>query len=127
MPLSGVLAVPCVVLAALLPLAACAGTAVAPPVTRVVELPAPEQEPPPEARGAAAASACPPDTLAEKGQCVRVVASPEIPAWEPPHGPLDPCATWTSDKGMVNCDWENEDLPVDAGAVTPSRRRPAAR
>jgi hypothetical protein len=127
MPPSGVLAVPCAVLAATLPLAACRGATVAAPVTRIVELPALDQEPPPEAHGAATSAACPPDTVAEKGDCVRVVASPEIPAWEPPHGPLDPCATWTSDRALVNCDWENAELPPDAGAATPSRKTRGSR
>jgi hypothetical protein len=81
-----------------------------------VDLPAPEDEAPAaETEQAKALSACPPDTVAEKGVCVRVVASPEIQAWEPPRGHLDPCGTWTSEKGLVDCDPKNEDAPADAG------------
>jgi hypothetical protein len=103
-------------LAALLGASACSGAVVAAPVTRVVTLPAPDDDslvadPDPSHPVAA----CPPDTVAEKDHCVRVVASPEIQAWAPPPGHLDPCATWTSDKGMVDCDPKNEDPPVDAG------------
>jgi hypothetical protein len=89
---------------------------VAAPATFVVEVPAPEEDRPsaPTATSLADASPCPPDSLAERGACVRVVASPEIPTWRPPGGHGDPCATWTSEKGLVDCDWKNE-LPSDAG------------
>jgi hypothetical protein len=104
------------VLAAALAVAACGGAVVATPVTYIVDLPAPQDDAPlAEPEPANAPSRCPPDTLAEKGTCVRVVASPEIPAWEAPRGHGDPCALWTSDKGLVNCDPENENLPADAG------------
>jgi hypothetical protein len=95
--------------------AACGGAGVVSvPVVEVhvVEVPAPREE-----ASSAPAPACPPDTLAENGVCVRVVASPEIPAWEAPHGHGDPCATWTSEKGLWDCDAKNEDAArADAGA-----------
>jgi hypothetical protein len=93
-----------------------AGSGVGAPVAMTVDLPRPGEDlpPPPSASSAAAGPACPPDTLAENGQCVRVVASPEIPTWHPPAGHGDPCSTWTSDKGLVDCDWKNE-LPADGG------------
>ena len=102
-------------LAALLPVIACGSAARSAPATAtyVVDVPLPhdgELPPDPEHAGTDP-SACPADTLAENGVCVRVVASPEIPAWEPPRGHGDPCATWTSGKGLVDCDWKNEDLP----------------
>lgn len=104
------------VLASLVTAAACGGVVASAPVAHIVEIPAPEDDPPaavaPEVH---AAAACPPDTVAEKDHCVRVVASPEIPAWEAPRGHGDPCATWTSDKGLVDCDPKNEDPPADAG------------
>lgn len=104
------------VLAAALAVAACGGAVATAPVTYIVDLPAPQDDPPTaEPEHANAPARCPPDTLAEKGTCVRVVASPEIPAWEAPRGHGDPCALWTSDKGLVNCDPKNEDPPEDAG------------
>ena len=75
----------------------------------VVVLPGPEDE------VHVAAATCPPDTLSERGgMCVRVLPSPEIPAWQAPAGHLDPCATWTSERGLVGCDPANEDAR-DAG------------
>jgi len=104
------------VLALLVAAMACGGAVVPAPQTYTVVLPAPVDDPPlAEAEAAKAVPGCPADTLAEKGVCVRVVASPEIPAWEPPRGHGDPCATWTSEKGLVDCDPKNEDTPVDAG------------
>jgi hypothetical protein len=98
---------------------ACRTAVVQAPVaaTYVVVVPAPQDEAPPAAQAheAALASACPADTLAERGVCVRVVASPEIPAWEPAHGAGDPCSTWTGPDGLVDCDWRNGE-PPDAGA-----------
>jgi hypothetical protein len=98
--------------------AACGGAAatVTAPATFVVDVPAPQDDvlPATPSASSAAASSCPPDAVPEKGACVRVVASPEIPAWKPPVGHGDPCATWTSEKGLVDCDWKNE-LPADSG------------
>jgi hypothetical protein len=106
-----------------------AGTAKAP--LAVVTLPAPGAEPVEASRpavSAAPASSCPPDTMEERiddqDVCVRVVASPEIPAWRPPGGHLDPCATWTSEKGLVECNPDNEHAPPAASARRP---RAAAR
>ena len=85
----------------------------APVATRVVVIPASEDE----VAGipsVSPAAICPPDAFAEQGRCVRVVASPEIPAWTAPSGHLDPCATWTSDKGIYDCDPSKEN-PGDAG------------
>lgn len=119
MPVAGPIPVSRLALALVLaPLiaAACGGGVASAPATYIVDLPAPKDEPPPGATEPANAfAACPPDTLAERGVCVRVVASPEIQAWQPPPGHLDPCATWTSETGLVNCDPGNEDVPADAG------------
>lgn len=105
-----------VVLCPLLAAVACGGAVVSAPATYTVVLPAPEDEAPAaDLEHGPPPAACPPDTVAEKGHCVRVVASPEIQAWEPPRGHGDPCATWTSEKGLVDCDPKNEDPPVDAG------------
>lgn len=105
-----------VVLCPLLAAVACGGAVVAAPATYIVNIPAPQDEAPAvELDSVPPPAACPPDTVAEKGHCVRVVASPEIQAWEPPRGHGDPCATWTSEKGLVDCDPKNEDPPVDAG------------
>jgi hypothetical protein len=111
-------------------LAACGGgseLAKGPPA--VVTLPPPGAEPVEASRPTAApvsAASCPPDTTDERiGQqdvCVRVVASPEIPAWQPPGGHLDPCATWTSEKGLVECDPNNELAP----AAAPAGKRPGS-
>jgi hypothetical protein len=111
---------------------ACGGFS--PPVSEpvVVVLPSAADEPPatstslmPVVSGPPLPS-CPAGTLLERGDrvdraglagslvCVRVLPSPEIPAWEPPSGHLDPCATWTSDGGLVDCDPSNES-PRDAG------------
>ena len=86
---------------------ACGGAPAPAPVaaTYVVELPAAREDP---------EAVCPADTVAEHGVCVRVLASPEIPAWEPPRGHGDPCATWTSEKGLFDCDVKNEN-PADGG------------
>lgn len=67
------------------------------------------------------ASTCPPDTIAEHAHCVRVVASPEIPVWTAPSGHLDPCATWTSDKGIYDCDPSKENA-ADGGMIRPRSR-----
>ena len=91
-----------------------AGVVQAPVAARVVVIPAPEDEVVESVPSAAPGPRCPPDTLAEDGRCVRVVASPEIPAWTAPSGHLDPCATWTSDKGIYDCDPRKESAP-DAG------------
>ena len=89
----------------------------------VVTLPPPGAEPVEASRPAvpaAPAASCPPDTMEEKiddqDVCVHVVASPEIPAWRPPGGHLDPCATWTSEKGLVECNPDNEHAPPAASA-----------
>lgn len=84
----------------------------APVAVHVVVIPAPGDE---VAPSAASTPTCPPDTLVERGRCVRVVASPEIPAWTAPSGHLDPCATWTSDKGIYDCDPRKEN-PSDGGS-----------
>ncbi len=86
----------------------------APVAARVVVIPGPEDETVEAVPSAAPASQCPPDSIAEHGRCVRVIGSPEIPAWTAPSGHLDPCATWTSDKGMYDCD-PAEESPSDAG------------
>lgn len=86
----------------------------APVAARVVQIPAPGEEVVEAAASAAPVSPCPPDTFAEHGRCVRVVASPEIPSWAPPSGHLDPCATWTSDEGVYDCDPRRE--TADGGA-----------
>jgi hypothetical protein len=105
---------------ALMPLAlaamACGGVAAPVSAPTVVVIPAPGDEVQ-LARAAAAVppAACPPDTLAQRDVCVRVVPSPEIPSWQAPAGHLDPCATWTSERGLLGCDPANED-PRDAGA-----------
>ena len=100
----------------LLAVGACGGAVAPAPATHIVDIPPPRDEAAVAgSEQAHAASLCPPDTLAERGLCVRVVPSPEIQAWEPPGGHGDPCATWTSEKGLVNCDPQNEDPPVDAG------------
>jgi hypothetical protein len=80
----------------------------APVAARVVVIPTLEDEVVASVPSAAPAPACPPDTLAEHGRCVRVVASPEIPSWTAPSGHLDPCATWTSGKGIYDCDARKE-------------------
>ena len=86
----------------------------------VVDVPPVGDEPQLATPGSAStvAAACPPDTVPEKSVCVRVLASPEIPTWQPPQGHGDPCATWTSEKGLFDCDAKNEDTPAagDAGA-----------
>jgi hypothetical protein len=88
----------------------------------VVTLPAPGAEPVEASRPPPTAipASCPPDTTEEtidhQEVCVRVVASPEIPSWQPPGGHLDPCATWTSEKGLVECDPDNEHAPAAASA-----------
>jgi hypothetical protein len=99
-----------------LALASCGGgppeVVQAPVAAHVVVIPALEDEVVASVPSAAApAPACPPDALAEHGRCVRVVASPEIPAWAAPSGHLDPCATWTSDKGIYDCDPRKESAP----------------
>jgi len=86
----------------------------APVTEHVVVIPALEEEVVVSAPSVAPTSTCPPDTIAEHGRCVRVVASPEIPAWAAPSGHLDPCATWTSDKGIYDCDPSKENAS-DAG------------
>jgi hypothetical protein len=96
-----------------LALASCGGgtpdVVQAPVAEHVVVIPAPEDEVVATVPSAAPASTCPPDSLAERGKCVRVVASPEIPTWTAPSGGhLDPCATWTSDKGVYDCDPRKE-------------------
>ena len=97
-------------------LASCGGGVVQAPVAApVVVIPAPGDEVVPTAPSAAPTPTCPPDALAEHGRCVRVVASPEIPAWTAPSGYLDPCATWTSEKGIYDCDPRKENAP-DGGA-----------
>jgi hypothetical protein len=81
--------------------ASCAGVgapARAPP-TYVVELPPPEDTPPPVPVPAAD---------------VADLVSRDAPRWQPPGGHGDPCATWVTEKGLVDCDAENED-PPDAG------------
>jgi hypothetical protein len=97
--------------------AACtgAGAASPTPTAYVVDLPPPGAEPATTAAPRAEA-ACPPGSSREThgAECVRLVPSPEIPAWKPPTGHLDPCATWTSDRGLINCDPANEE-PADAG------------
>jgi hypothetical protein len=111
--------------ALLLRLVSACGGAAEPAKVRpaVVTLPAPGSEPVEASRPAmppATAASCPPDTMDERidqqDVCVRVVASPEIPAWHPPGGHLDPCATWTSEKGLVECDPDNEHAPAAASA-----------
>ena len=101
-----------------LALASCGGGTAdvvqAPLAAHVVVIPGVEDEVAATVPSGAPASPCPPDTLAERGKCVRVVASPEIPAWTAPSGYLDPCATWTSDKGIYDCDPRKESAP-DAG------------
>jgi hypothetical protein len=93
-------------------LASCSGgtpdVVQAPVAGHVVIIPALEDETVATLPSAAAPSTCPPDSLAEHGRCVRVVASPEIPAWAAPSGHLDPCATWTSEKGFYDCDPRKE-------------------
>jgi hypothetical protein len=82
----------------------------------VVVIPALEDEVVATVPSAPPAPTCPPDALAEHGRCVRVVASPEIPAWTAPSGGhLDPCATWTSEKGIYDCDPRKESAS-DGGA-----------
>ena len=102
-----------------LTLASCGGGTAdvvqAPVAAPVVVIPAPEDEVVATVPSAAPTPACPPDALAEHGRCVRVVASPEIPAWTAPSGYLDPCATWTSEKGIYDCDPRKENAP-DGGA-----------
>jgi hypothetical protein len=93
----------------------------APVTSHVVLIPALDDEVDQSAASAAPASTCPPDSLAEHGRCVRVVASPEIPAWEAPSGHLDPCATWTSDKGIFDCDPSKESA-ADGGIIEPRSR-----
>jgi hypothetical protein len=46
----------------------------------------------------------------------------EVPIWRPPPGHLDPCATWTSEKTLFDCNAENEFAP-DAGAPHPRKAR----
>ena len=79
----------------------------APVTTHVVVLPDPDDE---VAATARSAPTCPADTLTERGVCVRIIASPEIPSWTPPSGHLDPCATWTSDAGIYDCDPTEESV-----------------
>jgi hypothetical protein len=100
-------------LAAAAAAAACGG-AVREAAVVVVDVPVPKDEPAP---AATAEVQCPPDTVREGLHCVRVLASPEIPAWQPPVGHGDPCATWTSaDKAMFDCDEQNEHAR-DGGAL----------
>lgn len=66
------------------------------PAAYVVVLPRPEDDPAPA--GAA--------------QPVHIVPSSDIPAWQPPRGHGDPCATFTSDKGIYDCDATKEDAPT---------------
>jgi hypothetical protein len=93
----------------------------APVAQHVVIIPALEDEVVATVPSAAPASACPPDSLAEHGRCVRVVGSPEIPAWTAPSGHLDPCATWTSGKGIYDCDAAKENAS-DGGRPSKGRR-----
>jgi hypothetical protein len=62
---------------------------------------------------AATQLACPQGTFAQHGQCIRIVASEEIPAWKPPTG-QDPCATWTSGAAVYDCDPQRENA-ADGG------------
>ncbi|HEX8793206.1 MAG TPA: hypothetical protein VF765_19820 [Polyangiaceae bacterium] len=102
-----------------LALASCGGGTAemvqAPAAARVVVIPDLGDETVEAVPSAAPAPQCPPDAFAEHGRCVRVVASPEIPSWTAPTGQLDPCGTWTSDKGIYDCDPRNESA-ADAGA-----------
>jgi hypothetical protein len=116
---------------ALLLAAACFGCAgagapvVAGPERYAVDVPAPGDEPPAasaEARREVVAPDCPPGSSRDEGQCVRLVPSPEIPPWKPSSG-ADPCATGTSEKGLIDCDPKNETVPEgDAGARAPRVR-----
>lgn len=102
-----------------LALASCGGATPdvvqAPVAAPVVVIPAIDDEVVEVVPSAAPPSNCPPDALSEHGKCVRVVASPEIPAWTAPSGHLDPCATWTSEKGIYDCDPRKENAS-DGGA-----------
>jgi hypothetical protein len=78
---------------------ASAGSAPVPPVF-VVEVPPPEALrpealPPPVAVAPPAAGEGPQD----------------VPRWQPPGGHGDPCATWISEKGLFDCNAENEFPP----------------
>jgi hypothetical protein len=106
-----------------------AGAADGPPVYAVT-VPAPGNEPrePTAPKHAdVGPPACPPGSSREGADCVVLVPSPEIPAWKPPQGHLDPCATFTSEKGLVDCDPDNEHPPPERDAGTPSRRGGAVR
>jgi hypothetical protein len=101
-----------------LALASCGGgnpVVQAPVAAPVVVIPALEDEVAATLPAVPPPPTCPPDALAEHGRCVRVVASPEIPAWTAPSGRLDPCATWTSEKGIYDCDPRKESAS-DGGA-----------
>ena len=94
MRLSGVLA---------LAVAACGGAPGRVAAPAIVEVPAPGHD---ILVASAAAhptvAACPPGTSREHDVCVRVLPSPEIPAWQAPSfrpDPVDPCAAWTTDRG----------------------------
>jgi hypothetical protein len=102
-------------------------SAVSAPVRYAVDVPAPGAEPPADPDAAkvpreAIAPECPPGSSREDGQCVRIVASPEIPQWKPSFG-ADPCATTTSETGLVDCDPKNEHPPDPPAAGS----RPHAR
>ncbi|HEY8091317.1 MAG TPA: hypothetical protein VIF09_25815 [Polyangiaceae bacterium] len=87
-----------------------AATSRSTPPTYVVSIPRPEDEPPP----VAVVAPTPPRVVPSGG-------TPEVPAWHAPGGHGDPCATWTSEKGLFDCDARNED-PPDAGAGTSKAR-----
>lgn len=95
--------------------AAACGGAVQEAAVVVVDVPTPKDEPLAAATVEVPEVQCPPETVREGLHCVRVLPSPEIPAWKPPTGHGDPCATWTSDKAMFECDEQNEHAR-DAGA-----------
>ena len=94
----------------------------APIAPHVVLIPPPSPEDEANARSArqvtgepaAAPLACPQGTFARRGQCIRIVASEEIPAWTPPTGHLDPCATSTSGAAAYDCDPQSENA-ADGG------------
>ncbi len=88
-------------------------SAVTAPARYAVDVPAPGEERPLVESGArpeVIAPDCPPGSSREDGQCVRLVPSPEIPQWKPSFG-ADPCATTTSETGLVDCDPKNEHPP----------------
>ncbi len=90
--------------------------AAAPVPPLVVVIPTLQDETPAARPRPAAASlqTCPPGTFVQHGQCVRIVASEEIPTWKAPEGHSDPCATFTSEGPVFDCDPQNENA-ADAG------------